>query len=206
MVNEQENLRADARANRDRLLNVARDALAADPAASLNFIAKTAGVGAGTLYRHFPSREALVLGVYQKEIGALVELAPSLLAEHSPLHALRLWCDHLVKFGKMKYGVADLLHAAKSDHVFQETYLAMLDAVRQLITACERSGEIGPGADAEDVLTVLGLLWQIPPTPEGEARAKRLLALVFRGLGAEDIGHAGPAGLTALCPACRSAK
>jgi AcrR family transcriptional regulator len=62
-----ENLRADARANRDRILDVARDALATDPAASLNSIAKAAGVGAGTLYRHFPSCEFLVLGVYRKE-------------------------------------------------------------------------------------------------------------------------------------------
>ncbi|MEI9930810.1 MAG: helix-turn-helix domain-containing protein [Rhizomicrobium sp.] len=61
MAEEDEKLRADARANRDRILDVAREALAADPSASLNSIAKTARVGAGTLYRHFPTREALVL-------------------------------------------------------------------------------------------------------------------------------------------------
>ncbi len=185
MADEEEKLRADARANRDRILDVARDALAADPAASLNSIAKAAGVGAGTLYRHFPSREALVLGVYRKEIDALVALASKLLAKHRPLDAFRLWCDRLAKFGKMKHGVADLLHAARSDQDFQETYWPMLGAVRKLMNACERSGEIRPGADAEDFLILLGFLWQIAPTPAGEVRVRRLLALAFRGLGAE---------------------
>ncbi len=81
---DDELLRADA-GNRDRILDVARDALAADPAASLNSFAKMAGVGAGTLYRHFPSRESLVLGVYRKEIDVLVALAQKLLARHPPL-------------------------------------------------------------------------------------------------------------------------
>ena len=117
---DDENLRADARANRDRILDVARDALATDPAASLNSIAKAAGVGAGTLYRHFPSRESLVLGVYRKEIDTLVALAPALLAKHPPLQAFRIWCDRLAKFGRMKYGVADIVHAATSDQDIQE--------------------------------------------------------------------------------------
>ena len=186
MADEEEKLRADARANRDRILDVARDALAADPGASLNSIAKAAGVGAGTLYRHFPTREALVLGVYRKEIEALVALVPVLLVKHAPLKAFRLWCDRLAEFGKMKHGVADLLRAARSDQDFQETYWPMLGAVRKLMAACESSGEIRPGADAEDFLMLLGLLWQISPTPAGEARVKRLLTLAFRGLGAED--------------------
>src|SRR5579875_3063949 len=113
-----EKLRADARENRDRILDVAREAFAADPAASLNSIAKAAGVGAGTLYRHFPSREALVLGVYRKEIDALVARAPMLLARHSPLQALRLWCDRLAESGRVKHGIADMLHAVISDRDF----------------------------------------------------------------------------------------
>ncbi len=186
MADEGETLRADARANRDRILDVARDALAADPAASLNSIAKGAGVGAGTLYRHFSSREALVLGVYRNEFDGLVAAASTLLAEHPPLRAFRAWCDRLVQFGKLKHGVADLLHAARSDQDLQETYWPMLDAVRKLMNACEASGEVRPGADAEDFLMILGFLWQVPPTPAGEARVKRILALIFRGLGATD--------------------
>ena len=183
---DDEKLRADARENRDRILAAARAARAADPAASLNSIAKAAGVGAGTLYRHFPSREALVRGVYRKEIDAMVALAPMLLAEHSPLQAFRTWCDRLAEFGRVKHGVADLLHAVISDRDFQETYWPSAKAVSHLMDACERSGDIRPGADAEDFLTLLGFLWQIPPTPAGGARVKRLLALAFRGLGVED--------------------
>ena len=183
---DDETLRADARANRDRILDVARDALAADPSASLNSIAKVAGVGAGTLYRHFPSRESLVLGVYRKEIDTLVRLAPTLLAKHPPLQAFRTWCDRLAKFGRMKYGVADIVHAATSDQDLHETYTPMLGAVRQFIQACESSGDIHQGSDPEDFLVLIGLLWRIPPTPVGEARVKRLLTLAFRGLGATD--------------------
>ena len=180
-----ETLRADAQANKDRILEVARDALAADPAASLNAIAKKAGVGAGTLYRHFPSRESLVLGVYRKEIDTLVALAPTLLAKHPPLHAFRSWCDRLAKFGRMKYGVADIVHAATSEQDIQETYAPMLGAVRQLMEACKTAGVIDPETEPEDFLVFVGLLWRVPPTQTGEARVRRLLALAFRGLGAK---------------------
>ena len=181
---DDEILRADARANRDRILDVARDALAADPAASLNSIAKAAAVGAGTLYRHFPSRESLVLRVYRKEIETLVALAPTLLAKYPPLQAFRTWCDRLATFGRMKYGVADIVHAAISDEDLEETYRPMLGAVRQLIEACEHSGDIRAGTHPEDFLVFVGLLWRIPPDATGRARVKRLLALAFRGLGA----------------------
>ena len=183
MVDKEEKLRADARANRDRLLDVAREALAADPESSLNSIAKAAGVGAGTLYRHFPTREALVLGVYRNEIDALVALAPSLLARHSPLQSLRVWCDRLAKFGSLKHGLADIIHATDADQDLQRTYVPLLGAVRELMTACADAGEIRPGTDPEDLLVLMGLLWRIPPTTAGTARVKRIVALALRGLG-----------------------
>lgn len=186
MTDTQAKLRADAQANRDRILEVARDALGADPAASLNAIARTAGVGAGTLYRHFPSREALVLAVYRKEVEALVELAPALLAGRPPLQALRAWCEQLALYGRRKHAMADVVRAAMSDQDFQATYWPMVGAVRRLMQACEASGDIASGADPEDVLQLLGCMLQLPSTPEGRARADRLLALVLRGLGAAD--------------------
>lgn len=143
-------------------------------------------MGVGTLYRHFPTRESLVLEVYRKEIDALAALAPTLLSRHPPLQALRTWCDRLAKFGRMMHGLADMLHAGRSQQDLQETYWPILAAVRQLLDACERSGDIRPGADAEDFLMLLGALWRIPPTPAGEARVKRLMALLFRGLGVGD--------------------
>ena len=124
-----------------------------------------------------------MLSLYRKEIAALVALAPSLLDKHPPVRAFRLWCDRLVEFGKMKYGVADIVHAATSAQDRMEHYAPMLGAVRQLIEASEAAGDIRSGTDPEDVLVLLGLLWRIPPTAAGENRVKRLLTLVFRGLG-----------------------
>ena len=174
--------RADAQQNRERILKFAREALAASPDASLNSIAKAAGVGPGTLYRHFPSREALVLALYRHEIQQLVGLAPALAAQHPPLTALRLWFERLAHYGRIKHGLADVLHAAMNDGVLHETYGPMVGAIDLLLRACEASGSIRKGVDAEDVLLLMGFLWRIEPGREGEARAKRLLALVMNGL------------------------
>lgn len=178
-------LRSDARSNRDRLLEVARDALAADPRASLHSIAKTAGVGQGTLYRHFPTREALLLGVYRDWITSLVTAAPSLLAEHPPLRALRLWCHQFADYSREKHDIADMVRAAMSEQDFVETYWPMVDAVRQLMQACVDRDELSDPIDPEDFLQLLALLMQLPHTPEGDARSERLLNFVFRGMGAK---------------------
>ena len=180
-----EKLRTDARANRDRIREVARDMLADDPEISLNSIAKLAGVGAGTLYRHFPNREALVLGVYKNEIDGQVKLASVLLAKHQPLAAFRLWCDRLAQLGRVKHAIAASLHATLSDQESRDAYLPMLDAVQKLVSACEASGEIPPGNNAADILVLLSCLWRIPPTGDGEAQAKRVLTLTFRAMGAK---------------------
>jgi hypothetical protein len=87
---------------------------------------------------------------------------------------------------KIKYGVADIIHAATSKQDVQETYLPMLGAVQQLIDACDGSGEIRSGTNAEDFLVLVGLLWRIPPDAAGTARVKRLLAFVFRRLAAQE--------------------
>jgi AcrR family transcriptional regulator len=182
MAKSSETLRADAQQNRDRIIEIARDVLAADSQASLNSITKAAGIGAGTLYRHFPSREALILGIYHKEIQALVDLAPKMLSRHPPLAAFRQWCDRLAHYGRIKHGLADVLHAIMTDRDFQETYGPMVSSVDQLLRACEASGDFAPGADAEDILLLLGFLWRIEPGKAGEARADRLLDFVVRGL------------------------
>lgn len=175
-------LRADAQHNRQHILDVAREALTVAPDASLNSIAKAAGVGPGTLYRHFPNREALVLAIYRDEIGKLVDLAPALLKKHPPLEAMRLWFDRLARYGRIKHGVADVLHAAMSEGVHNETYGPMVDAIDRLLRAGEASGEIRPGVDAEDLLLLMGFLWRIPAGRGAEARANRMLGLVIGGL------------------------
>src|ERR1700683_5036317 len=88
-------LRADAAGNRARIIAAARAAVANADEVKLNAIAKQAGVGQGTLYRHFPTREALLAEVYREDVGELVAAAPALLASHEPLTALARWLDPL---------------------------------------------------------------------------------------------------------------
>lgn len=178
----EEDLRADARANRDRILVTAREVLAADPEASLNSIAKAAKIGAGTLYRHFPNREALLVGVYRQEIDALVALAPALLDAHPPLEALRLWFDRFAQVGDVKHGIADTLRAAVSDPDVQDSYLSLVDAVGRLMGACEEAGAISPGVYGEDVLVLLSSVLRIAPTPTGKGQVSRILNLILRSL------------------------
>ena len=187
-------MRADARANRDRILEVARKMLIADPETPLSAIGKAAGVGQGTLYRHFPTREALALAMYRKEISAVAALASTLLQEHPPLEAFRLWCAQLADSSAMKRGVAKLLQGATSEDDQREAYQQMVSAVRSLITACEAADATDRGANAEDVLMLLGVLWQIPSHAGRDAQAARIIALIFKGMGAknEPGGLAGP--------------
>lgn len=186
MAVEEDGLRADARANRDRILEVARAALIADPETPLSAISKAAGVGQGTLYRHFPTREALALAIYRKEISAVAALASTLLKEHPPLEAFRLWCAQLADSSAMKRGVAGLLQGSTSEDDKRETYQQMVLAVRSLIAACQASGAIDRDANADDVLILLGVLWQIPSHPGRDAQSARIIALIFSGLGAKD--------------------
>lgn len=186
MAVEEDGLRADARANRDRILEVARAALIADPETPLSAISKAAGVGQGTLYRHFPTREALALAIYRKEISAVAALASTLLKEHPPLEAFRLWCAQLADSSAMKRGVAGLLQGSTSEDDKRETYQQMVLAVRSLIAACQASGAIHRDANADDVLILLGVLWQIPSHPGRDAQSARIIALIFSGLGAKD--------------------
>lgn len=175
-------VRADARLNRARIIEVARDAFTTDADTSMNSIAKKAGVGPGTLYRNFATREALMLAVYRHEVDRLAAYAPELLAEQPPLEALRLWCDRLAHYGRIKHGVADLLHALTDADTAGDVYTAVIGALTVLLRACEDDGSIRRGLDPDDVLLMLGFLWRVSPGPAGEAQAARLLDLVVNGL------------------------
>jgi AcrR family transcriptional regulator len=179
---QHEPLRADAQQNRERILEAARDALAASGEASLNSIARRAGVGPGTLYRHFPSREALILAVYRRDVQQLADAAPGLLSDHPPIEALRLWLDRLAHYGLIKHGLADALHAAGSDGLARETYDPVAGAISLLLTACEQDGSIRPGHDPDDVLLLLAFLGRTDPGPAACARTARLLGIVISGL------------------------
>ncbi|MET1074629.1 MAG: TetR/AcrR family transcriptional regulator [Umezawaea sp.] len=177
-----EPLRADARQNRDRILEVARDALLESSDASLNSIAKKAGVGPGTLYRHFPNREALVLAVYRHDVQQLLDYAPALLETHSPLDALRLWFERLAHYVETKHGLSDVLHAATSEDLIGQSYGPIMDAVALLLRAGEETGSIRTGLIPEDVVLLMGFLWRIAPGPKQKDRASRMLDLAMAGL------------------------
>jgi AcrR family transcriptional regulator len=178
-----ESLRADAQHNRDRILEVALAALTESNSASLNSIAKKAGVGIGTLYRHFPTREALVLEVYRHEVQQLVAAAPALLASRPPVEALRTWMDRLALYGMTKAGLAEALSTASThDGLASETYDPVISALSMLLRACEAAGTVRAGLDPDDVLLMLAFLWRLDPHSDWQPRASRLLDLMMDGL------------------------
>jgi AcrR family transcriptional regulator len=177
--------RKDARTNREHILTVARSAFAASSGASLSAIARQAGVGIGTLYRHFPSREALIVELYRHDIQHLIDLAPALLETHAPLEALRLWFGEVARYGQLKYGAAEVIHAATSDDEYYEPFVR---AIAVLLDQGAAAGELKKGLDPEDVLLQLSVLWRIDPEHGGEARAARILDLIIDGLQARPPG------------------
>ena len=174
--------RSDAVNNRERILTVAREAFAASNGASLTAIAKQAGVGIGTLYRHFPTRESLIVALYRHDIQTLIDLAPRLLESLPPLAALRSWFDEVARYGQLKYGVAEVIHAATNGGLDDEYYQPFVDAIAVLLDAGAAEGSLKPGLDPEDVLLQLSVLWRISPANGGEERAGRILGLIVDGL------------------------
>jgi AcrR family transcriptional regulator len=173
--------RSDALKNREAILQVAHDALAESADASLNSIAKRAGVGAGTLYRHFPTREALILEVYRHDIGRLVDSVPEVLAAHAPLDALRHWFTTLAAYVRLKHGLGDALNTAGAQEIVEATYAPVTAAIARLLEACESAGEVRAGLDPADVLLLMSCLWRTPEGPDGAAQADRLLELAIEG-------------------------
>jgi AcrR family transcriptional regulator len=173
-------MRSDARENRARIVDTARTALAHSSDASLNSIAQSANVGIGTLYRHFPTREALMRAVYRHEIEQLAADAPTLLDLHPPLEALRLWLGQLRHYGLIKHGLSDVLHAIVDDDLMGETQDLVSGALTTLLQACERVGAIRADVEADDLLHLVGFMWRLGP--EAEERASRLLEMVMDGI------------------------
>lgn len=174
--------RSDARANRERLLEVAREALRESPDTSLNSIAKRAGVGAGTLYRHFPNRESLVFAVYQDDVEKVSAEAPALLAKHPPVDALRIWFESLSKAIRTKHGLGEALNSPEAQRAIEASYAPVTAAIAELLTAGETSGELEPDLDPSDVLLLMSFLWRTADDKAGRAQAARTLDLVLAGL------------------------
>jgi AcrR family transcriptional regulator len=175
-------MRADARLNRDRILSVAYEAFADDADVSLNTIGKLAGVGPGTLYRHFPTREDLILAVYRQELQSIVDSVHDLMAEYPPLEALRVWLLRLADFARVKHGLGEALQTATGKDVDDEAHTPVTEAVAVLLQACGKAGEVRPGLEAADVLLLMGFLWSRAADDASEQQARRVLDLAISGL------------------------
>ncbi|MER7184143.1 helix-turn-helix domain-containing protein [Streptomyces hyaluromycini] len=189
-------LRADAQANHDRLLEVAARAFAEQGAdASLKAIAATAGVGIGTLYRRFPTREDLIEATYRNETDRLCASARDLLADRSPLAALRAWAEAFVDYMLTKKGMADALPAilAAREGLRQHSRDALVEAVTTLLTAGAATGQLRRDAQPNDVLMALGGITLISGHEHQRDLASRLIVLLLDGLAAD---HGTPPGRT----------
>jgi AcrR family transcriptional regulator len=173
-------VRSDARENRARVLAAAREALAADGSTSMNQIAQRAGVGAGTLYRNFPTRESLVLAVYQDEVARIIATVPDLLAQMPPLEALRHWTTDLVEAMRRKHGLGDALSPGAHQAISEQSYGPVIAAITELLDAGKKDESIRPDADPGDFLQLTGALWRAASSPED--RAPHMLALILDGL------------------------
>ncbi|MGP3988445.1 TetR/AcrR family transcriptional regulator [Streptomyces sp. 3N207] len=178
-------LRSDAQRNRERILEVALAELTHAADAPLSAIAKRAGVGQGTFYRNFPSREALVLEVYRYEVQQVAEAAEQLLRTRPPDQALREWMDRLAQYALAKAGLADALRTATTNPrgtLAELGHGPVTQAVTVLLEANERAGTVRPGVTPQDFLLAIAGLWQIDPHDDWQTRAGRLLDLVLDGL------------------------
>lgn len=173
-------VRSDARENRARILAAAREALAADGSTSMNQISQLAGVGAGTLYRNFPTRESLVLAVYQDEVARIIGTVPDLLAQMPPLEALRHWTTDLVEAMRRKHGLGDALSPGAHQAISKQSYGPVIAAITELLDAGKKDESIRPDADPSDFLQLTGALWRAASSPED--RAPHMLALILDGL------------------------
>ena len=180
-------LRADAQANRDRLVEAAARTFAQKGAdASMKAIAAEAGVGIGTLYRRFPTREDLIEAIYRSETAHLSESATELLKEHPPTAALRAWMEAFVDYMLAKRGMADALPSilATREGLRLHSREALGEAAETLLTAGISAGELRADATANDVLMALGGVTLISGHENQRDLASRLISLLLDGLAA----------------------
>ncbi len=178
-------LRADATRNRTHLLDVATQVFAsADTEPSMRAIAREAGVGIGTLYRHFPTRESLVDAVYRDQVTRLTHGADELLAQMPPPAALRRWMDLFGDWIATKNGMRDTLLAMveSGDIAHAHTRTELLAAIDALLDAGRATGELRADITAEDIAANLIGIFTVAHPPDHNARASRLLNILTDGL------------------------
>jgi AcrR family transcriptional regulator len=177
--------RADAVRNRERVLEAAKAVFSAGGAeASLEAVARSAGVGIGTLYRHFPTREALFEAVYRREVQHLADLAEELKQEAAPVEALRHWMRSNVRFVATKKGMSAALALAtdKSSALFSYSFDRLTQAVGGLLERAIAAGEIRHDITPEDLLRALVGMCYMHDQPGWQTSVLRLLDVFIDGL------------------------
>ncbi|GAA1025580.1 MULTISPECIES: TetR/AcrR family transcriptional regulator [Amycolatopsis] len=176
-------MRADAQRNYDRLVAAARNVFAEQGAdAPLDDIAQHAGVGNATLYRHFPTRQALLEAVFRDHIDALCRHADELRSAASPGAALKGWLGEVIAYGSAKRGLAASLLAALGEES-SECRAAIFEAAQGLLTRAQDAGEVRAGVSVGQVFKLVNAVALVTETePDAAAQAVSLLDLIFHGL------------------------
>jgi AcrR family transcriptional regulator len=178
-------LRADARRNRERLLEVAVRAFSQDgPDVTLDSIAKEAGVGIGTLYRHFPTREALIEAAYRNELARLCDAVPELLQAMPPDQATRTWMDRYIDYMATKRGMAEALRVviASGGTPYAQSRDRLITAVTTLLDAGAAADTFRSDVEAVDVFASLAGVALTAGEPAQRDQAARLLNLLMDAL------------------------
>ncbi|MFI1176960.1 TetR/AcrR family transcriptional regulator [Streptomyces melanogenes] len=178
-------LRADAQRNRDKILAAAVRVFTKEGLdAHFERIAKEAGVGTGTLYRNFPTREALIEAAYRNEVARLCDAVPELLAAEEPREALRTWMGRFVDYATAKRGMADALRAvvASGGDPYGRSRDLIQDALTTLMKAGTAAGVFRSDIRPTDMFAALAGIALTSAAPDQRAQADRLLDLTLDGL------------------------
>lgn len=176
--------RADAQRNRGKLIAAALAAFTADPDATLESIAQAAGVGIGTLYRNFPTREALTEAVYRSELERLCDSAAELLTDEPPEVALRAWFGRYLDFVSTKRGMAEALRAVIASGAINssQTREHLNEAIAAILAAGARTGTLRDDVDPGVVSACLAGVLLTSGAPDQREQAERMLDLLTDGL------------------------
>jgi AcrR family transcriptional regulator len=177
--------RADAERNRERLLAAAVKAFAQSAEVPLEEVARRAHVGIGTLYRHFPTRAALIEAAYRHEVAQLcAPAARSPKTRGAAEAALQAWMERFIQYVAAKRGMIDALRpiVAADSELYARTREQIVAALRSRLSDAAASGAIRADASAEDVLRALQGVWQVTSEPDWQDTARRLLNLLMDGL------------------------
>jgi len=187
--------RADALRNRDRVLAAAKTVFSAGgPDASLEAVAREAGVGIGTLYRHFPTREALYEAVYRREVEQLGEMAEQLKDDAAPVDALRRWLRSNVEFVATKKGMAAALALAAGppSELTAFSFDRLTKAIATLLDRAVAAGEIRSDVSAEDLLRTLVGMCLLHDQAGWQAGVVRMLDVLIDGLRVKSAAERRP--------------